>query len=344
MLIGLLATVVGIAVLSRAADEFVGGAAGLASMLKVPPIVIGAVVVGFGTSTPEMVVSGIAATQGDDDLGIGNIIGSNIANLSLILGAAALLVALRIDSSVLRREAPLATGSVIVFVLVLQGGISFVEGLLLLAFMVVGLYLLLTGGNGNAALMTELEEELHDGDGEHDGPIGPLLVTTIIGLVGTVGGAWVLVWGATEVAAALGFNNGFVGLTLVAVGTSLPELVTAATAARSGHDELIVGNLLGSNIFNSLAVGAVLGLVGPGPLEDENLAGIATYAMVAVVLLAALFLLTSGKIVRWQAIVLLSIYLATMPLTASTEDDCEPDADRATAAEACDDPVASSSG
>ncbi|MGH1505691.1 MAG: calcium/sodium antiporter [Acidimicrobiales bacterium] len=319
MLLGLLAAVAGAAILSQAADKFVDGAASIAHLLKVSPIVIGAVIIGFGTSAPEMLVSGIAAAGGDGDLGIGNIIGSNIANLSLILGAAALLVALRIDSSVLRREAPLATGSVIVFVLVLQGGISFVEGLLLLAFMVVGLYLLLTGGNGNAALMTELEEELHDGDGEHDGPIGPLLVTTIIGLVGTVGGAWVLVWGATEVAAALGFNNGFVGLTLVAVGTSLPELVTAATAARSGHDELIVGNLLGSNIFNSLGVGAVVGLLGDGVLQDESLAGADSYFMLAVCIGVFILMWVREPIDRPEGVALLIAFGAFLVVTYLAE-------------------------
>ncbi len=310
MLIGLLATVVGIAVLSRAADEFVGGAAGLASMLKVPPIVIGAVVVGFGTSAPEMVVSGIAATQGDDDLGIGNIIGSNIANLSLILGAAALLIALRIDSSVLRREAPLATGGAVVFALLLQGGISRLEGLALLVFMFVGLYLLISQTGPNTALVDEVTEDL-----DEDASVGGAALRTIIGLVATVGGAYVLVWGATGVADELGFNDGFVGVTLVAIGTSLPELVTAVAAAKAGHDELIVGNLLGSNLFNSLAVGAVVGLLGDGTVSDPSLVGSDLYVMLAVCIGVFVLMFARRTIGRFEGGVLLAVFVGFLILT-----------------------------
>ncbi len=312
MVLGLIAAIVGAAVLSQAADKFVDGAASIAHLLKVSPIVIGAVIIGFGTSAPEMLVSGIAAAGGDGDLGVGNIIGSNIANLSLILGAAALLVTLRIDSSVLRREAPLATVSTILFVIVLQGGISFSEGLLLVLFMAIGLYLLLTGGNGNTALLAELEEEIEE---DEPGSVGPLILTTVIGLVGTVGGAWVLVWGATEVADALGFNDGFVGLTLVAVGTSLPELVTAVTAARSGHDELIVGNLLGSNIFNSLGVGAVVGLVGDGVLRDASLAGVDSWFMLAVCIGVFVLMWIRQPIDTPEGVVLLVAFAAFLVVT-----------------------------
>ena len=122
------ALVAGIALLAKAADEFVEGAARLAVMLKISPIVVGAVIVGFGTSAPEMVVSGIVAAQGDDDLGIGNIIGSNLANLSLILGAAALIVPLTIDSRVLKKEMPLATGAAILFAVLVQNGLSVLDG------------------------------------------------------------------------------------------------------------------------------------------------------------------------------------------------------------------------
>lgn len=124
---------------------------------------------------------------------------------------------------------------------------------------------------------------------------------------------------------------------MVALGTSLPEMVTAVVAARKGETDLIIGNLLGSNIFNSLAVGAVLGFLGPGPLEDENLAGLATYVMVIVVVISAAFLLSAGKIVRWQAILLLAIYFTTMPLTVSTEPDC----DSTDGAEDCQQAIAS---
>ncbi len=310
MLFGLLATLAGIAVLSKAADEFVDGAAGLAKLLKVSPIVIGAVVVGFGTSAPEMVVSGIAATQGDDDLGIGNIIGSNIANLSLILGAAALMIPLTIDSSVLRRQAPLATGAALMFALLLQGGIAQREGLVLLLFMFVGLYLLMSQTGPNMALVDEVGD-----DDDDPGTVASAAMRTLVGLVATVAGAWVLVWGATTVADELGFNDGFVGITLVAIGTSLPELVTAIAAARAGHDELIVGNLLGSNLFNSLAVGAVVGLLGDGTITDPSLDGADLLFMVIVCVSVFALMAARRTIGRIEGFVLLATFAAFLVLT-----------------------------
>lgn len=303
--------VVGIVLLSFAADKFVDGAASIAAKLEISPVVVGALIIGFGTSLPEMLVSGLAATQGDADLGVGNVVGSNVANLTLVLGLGALVAVISSTPSIQKRELPLCVGSVLLFAVLVQGGFERWEGIVLLVVLIATLGLLLRGGNETEASGGEVSDE----------PISKLAVTTIVGLVGTVGGAWLLVDGALTVAEGLGLTGGFVGLTLVAIGTSLPEMVTAVVAARKGETQLIIGNLLGSNIFNSLAVGAVLGLLGPGPLQDANLAGLATIIMVAVVLLAAAFLFFGGKIVRWQAIVLLVLYLVTIPFTISTEEE-----------------------
>ncbi len=316
MLLGLLATAAGVALLSKSADEFVDGAAGIARLLRISPIVIGAVIIGFGTSAPEMLVSGIAAVKGDGDLGVGNIIGSNIANLSMILGAAALLIPLKIDSPVLRREAPLATAGAIVFVILLQGGLSLLDGIVLLIFMVVGIYLLVTSNGANSPLAQEVTDEVHAYRSTRSEAL-----RTIVGLIGTVGGAWVLVWGATTVADELGFNDGFVGLTLVAVGTSLPELVTAVAAARAGHDELIVGNLLGSNVFNSLGVGAVVGLLGDGALVDDSLAGIDSAMMLAVCTGVFGLMWIRRRVERLDGIVLLGVFAAFIVITYLGEAD-----------------------
>ncbi len=316
MLLGLLATAAGVALLSKSADEFVNGAAGIARLLRISPIVIGAVIIGFGTSAPEMLVSGIAAVKGDGDLGVGNIIGSNIANLSMILGAAALLIPLKIDSPVLRREAPLATAGAIVFVILLQGGLSLLDGIVLLIFMVVGIYLLVTSNGANSPLAQEVTDEVHAYRSTRSEAL-----RTIVGLIGTVGGAWVLVWGATTVADELGFNDGFVGLTLVAVGTSLPELVTAVAAARAGHDELIVGNLLGSNVFNSLGVGAVVGLLGDGALVDDSLAGIDSAMMLAVCTGVFGLMWIRRRVERLDGIVLLGVFAAFIVITYLGEAD-----------------------
>lgn len=305
-----LSLIVGVALLSKAADEFVEGAARLAVMLKISPIVVGAVIVGFGTSAPEMVVSGIAATGGDDDLGIGNVIGSNLANLSLILGAAALIVPLTIDSRVLKRELPLATGAAVLFAILVQGGISVTEGAIMLVVLAGALGALLVGDAGDESIVGEVEEMI---DGEHT--LGAEGLRTVLGLLGTVAGAWLLVWGATTLADELGINEGFVGVTLVAIGTSLPELVTAIAAARKNQTDLIVGNLLGSNLFNSLAVGAVVGFLGDGSVSDPSLTGLDLWFMLAVCLLGAVAMFTRAIIERAEGTLLLGVFIGFLIAT-----------------------------
>jgi len=320
VVLALILLVVGIVILTFAADHFVEGAVSVADVFNISPVVVGALVIGFGTSLPEMLVSGVAAVQGDADLGVGNVLGSNVANLTLVLGIAALIAVISIDTLTSRRELPLCVGSVLLFAVLVQDGFRRWEGVVLLVALVATLLWLLRNAH---------DHDLESPAQEHE-PKGAMAsgVRTVVGLTGTVGGAWLLVEGATSLADEVGLTGGFVGLSLVAIGTSLPEMVTAVVAARRGETDLIIGNLLGSNIFNSLAVGAVLGLLGPGPLEDNNLAGLATIIMISVVLIAAVFLYTGGRVVRWQAAALLLIYLGTMPFTISTTIDCaeEPEA------------------
>jgi len=315
VLVAVILLVVGIVILTIAADHFVEGAVSLASVFQISPVVVGALVIGFGTSLPEMLVSGVAALQGDADLGVGNVVGSNVANLTLVLGLAAIISVISMDKHTGRNELPLCVGSVLLFAVLVQGGFRFWEGIVLAVSLVAALLWLLTHSHS-------LDEDDDDDDGENE-TAGRSAIRTVLGLIGTVGGAWLLVEGGTSLADEIGLTGGFVGLTLVAIGTSLPEMVTAVVAARKGETDLIIGNLLGSNIFNSLAVGAVLGLLGPGPLEDKNLSGLATIIMVSVVLIAAAFLITGGRVVRWQAVALLLIYLAAMPFTISTTEDCD---------------------
>lgn len=305
------ALILGVVLLAKAADEFVEGAARLAVMLKISPIVVGAVIVGFGTSAPEMVVSGIAAGQGDDDLGIGNIIGSNLANLSLILGAAALIVPLTIDSRVLKKELPLATAAVVLFAVLVQNGLSVSDGLIFIVLLVAALLFLLFGGGGDETIVSEVQELVADGERTIVGES----TRTVLGLVGTVAGAWLLVWGATTLAQDLGINEGFVGVTLVAIGTSLPELVTAIAAARQNQTDLIVGNLLGSNLFNSLAVGAVVAFLGDGSVVDPSLTGLDLWFMLAVCLLAALAMSTRSVLERAEGTLLLGVFIGFLIAT-----------------------------
>lgn len=320
MLLAVVFLIAGIVILTFAADHFVEGAVSVADVFNISPVVVGALVIGFGTSLPEMLVSGVAAVQGDADLGVGNVVGSNVANLTLVLGLAALIAVISIDTVTSRRELPLCIGAVLLFAVLVQGGFRRWEGVVLAISLVATLLWLLRNAHDH-----DLESPIQEHEDQSAMVSG---IRTVLGLIGTVGGAWLLVEGGTSLADEVGLTGGFVGLTLVAIGTSLPEMVTAVVAARKGETDLIIGNLLGSNIFNSLAVGAVLGLLGPGPLEDNNLSGLATYIMISVVVIAALFLYTGGRVVRWQAAALLLLYLGTMPFTISTTVDCaeEPEA------------------
>ncbi|MDH3293497.1 MAG: sodium:calcium antiporter, partial [Acidimicrobiia bacterium] len=234
--VAIIQVAVGLWLLTRAADEFVEGAANVASTLRISPVVIGAVVVGFGTSAPELLVSGLAAWNGDVDLGVGNVVGSNVANLTLVLGAAALIVILRVSPGVLAREAPLSLLAVLLFAYFTTGGLGRIEGIILLVALASAMTWIVIGG------VTQLNEDHSLDEG---GPLGVQAIRTGVGLVGTVVGAQLLVWGASALADAAGVSGGFVGFTLVAIGTSLPELVTAVAAARKGETELILGNLLG---------------------------------------------------------------------------------------------------
>ena len=313
MLLAFLAAVIGIALLSKAADEFVEGAAAIAVALKISPVVVGAVIVGFGTSVPELLVSGISAVGGDTDVGVGNIIGSNIANLTLILGSAALLLPLGINTGVLRREAPLSTLSVLAFAGVLMGGsLIWWEGVLLLLGLAVSLIVILQAGRSESTERYEAEiSEFVDDDASVSGAA----IRTTLGLIGTVAGAWLLVWGAVTAADELGVSGGFIGITLVAVGTSLPELVTAVVAARKGEDDLIIGNLLGSNLFNSFAVGGTVAILGNGPIADATLATTENAFMVVVAVGALLAMVTRRRFSRIEGGLFLAAFVIFLVVT-----------------------------
>ncbi len=307
LLVALFEVAVGLWLLTKAADEFVEGAANVASALRISPVVIGAVVVGFGTSAPELLVSSLAAWNGDLDLGVGNVVGSNVANLTLVLGAAALIVLLRVTPSVLAREAPLSLLAVLLFAFFTTDGLERWEGLVLLVTLVGVLLWIIAGGRVDH----DASHSLDDG-----GPVSSQLVRTAIGLVGTIAGAQLLVWGASAIADAAGLSGGFVGFTLVAIGTSLPELVTAVAAARKNETEIILGNLLGSNIFNSLAVGGAIAVIRPDVIEDRELATVGVIGMALVAFIAWAFMVTRKRVHRLEAVVLLAIWLVSVVLMA----------------------------
>ncbi len=263
-----LAIIGGFALLMWSAERFVLGGSALARNLGVSPLIIGMVVMGFGTSLPEMLVSGIAAGNGNPALGIGNAIGSNIANVGLVLGVTALIVPLTVASGTLKREYPVLFGVMLLAgVLLWDGELSRLDGIVLFSgfFLVMG-WMVWQGMNGRKdgkdPLVAELETEI-----PADMSTGAALLWALLGLVILIASSRLLVWGAVEVAQSFGVSDLIIGLTIVAIGTSLPELAASVMSALKGEDDMAVGNVLGSNMFNLLAVLALPGLILPSTLD-----------------------------------------------------------------------------
>lgn len=310
MLLAIAGVVLGLILLTYASDQFVVGAARVAAALRISAIVIGAVVIGFGTSAPEIVVSGLAAGRGQVDLAVGNIIGSNIANLTLVLGVAALVAPIAVRSSTLKREAPLSLAAVVTFAILIQGGLGAIDGIILTVVLVGALAIILVSARGgDPALAGEVAEYLT----EARPPLRRELTRTVLALIAVVVAARVLVISATEIAQTLGLAEGFVGVTIVAIGTSLPELATAVQAARRRETDLIIGNLLGSNLFNAGAVGSIVAFAGPSVTLDPSLAGPAALLMVGIGFVAMVFMISGTRVARSEGIVLLVGYLVAVP-------------------------------
>ncbi len=314
MLLGLVYSIVGLAVLSLAADQFVRGAARLAVVLRMAPIVVGAIVVGFGTSAPEMLVSGVAAANGRLDIGVGNIVGSNVANISLVLGAASFVALVPVDRSVIRRDAAVSVAAVAMFALLVQGELNRLEGALMLVALCAWFVLILRGARttGREADMDDLSELV----GEDPPAVGIETLRTLVSLALVAGSAYILVEGAERIADEFNLSGGFVGYTMVAVGTSAPELVTAVAAARQRETDLLVGNLLGSNVFNSLAVGGVISLVGPGPVGDVTLQTLGSVMMVVICAVSWVAMAIGRRVTRIDGIVLLGLWVVSIALLA----------------------------
>jgi len=269
MLLAVVALVIGVALLIWGADRFVDGASSVAKNLRVPSMVIGLTIVSIGTSLPEMIVAAMAALDGNRDLGIGNVLGSNIANIGLVLGITALIVPLAVKSMTLRREMPiLFLVTAFAFALMADGELSFNDGLALMA----GLLMLM-------AWMTRLglkdrHDPLVEGFSEsipNDMSMAVSVMWFVIGLVVLIVSSRMVVWGAVEIAHYMGVSDLIIGLTIVAIGTSLPELVASVVSALKGEAELAIGNVIGSNMFNLLAVLAMPALIQPGEFASEAL-------------------------------------------------------------------------
>ena len=315
MVLNLIAVTAGIALLVVAADAFVIGAARLAIRLSITPVIVGAVIIGFGTSSPELLVGVLAAADGQVELAMGSVVGSNAANLTFVAGVAALVTPLVVTSRVLRRELPLAVAAAAVLAGVLLVDPGRVGGVVLIGAFALALWAMLRHEGGADEAIGREAEEFSAADRRVVGSLPQDVGRLLGGLLGTLAGAQALVWGAERLADDAGLSSGFVGLTLVALGTSLPEVATVVQAARRGEGELVVGNVLGSCLFNGLAIAGIVALIA-GTGAGDDIARVAAPATLVVTILAAISMGTGRTIRRAEGVALIATYVVLVALLA----------------------------
>ncbi|HJM27604.1 MAG: sodium:calcium antiporter [Acidimicrobiales bacterium] len=317
MLIDIISLVVGISVLVYSTEMLVDTSGRVAKELGVSIVVIGAVVVGFGTSLPEMAVSTMAATRNDLNLGTGNVVGSIIANLSLVAAGAALTGRIPIPQRILKTHLPISMNAVFWFCFFVQDDFQRYEGFILLGLLFASLGLMIRIDN-RASIISAGETEIplsKDQDSFQVGTQESLKfkseeMTKIgISLIGVLGSSYFITEGAMGLAVEWGVGTGFIGASLVAVGTSLPELVASIIAVRKGKPEIVIGAILGSNVFNGTAIGASMGIFGPGSVTETALTGWLTIGALSGITFLWIWKGLSGKPVgRVTAFLLLAIY------------------------------------
>ncbi|WP_417598330.1 calcium/sodium antiporter [Oceanospirillum sp.] len=297
------ALIIGLALLVWSADRFIAGAAATAKNLGMSPMLIGMTIVSIGTSAPEILVSAIAAIGGNPGLAVGNALGSNIANIGLVLGITALIAPLPINMKLMRKEIPLLLGiTLLAGAVMIDGQITLVDSLILVAALVLSLLWLFKGDSDS---MADQEEEIPDM------PQGKAIFWLLLGLALLVGSSRMLVWGAINIATSFGISDVIIGLTIVAIGTSLPELAASVASALKRHHEIALGNVVGSNIFNLLAVLPVPGFFATVVI-DPDVMGRDYLTMAGLTLLVAALIVImrkKGKLNRLEGGILSLIYI-----------------------------------
>ena len=309
MLLPIAAIIVGLLLLIWSADRFVDGAAATARHFGMPQLLIGIVIIGFGTSAPEMIVSAFSALNGNPGIALGNAYGSNITNIGLILGLTALVLPLAVNSQVLKQELP-----VLIFVTALSAFLIMDGDVLRLdAWILLGIFFIYMGwtiwtglSNRDDSLVHDVKEELQE---QEYMSLAKALMWVVIGLALLMGSSQLLVWGAVEIARYFGVSDLVVGLTIVAVGTSLPELASSIAAARKNEVDLAVGNIIGSNLFNTLAVVGLAGAIAPMQIEQEVFTRDMPVMSVLTVLLLVFGFGKKGQINRIKGLILLLAYI-----------------------------------
>ncbi len=309
MILNVLFILVGIVLVLWGADRLTDGAVAVAEKMKMPQIVIGLTIVAMGTSMPEFCVSLVSALKGTTDLAVGNIVGSNIFNTLLIVGVSAWVAPMTILKSTVRKDIPFALfASVILLIMCLDGNISRLDAGILFVLFLVFMYVTLKGAKTKDDDTTAKTNSIED----NKNPMATWLsiVWIIVGLACLIGGSNLFVEGATKVAEHIGVSEAVIGLTIVAGGTSLPELATSVVSARKGNSGIAIGNVLGSNVFNILAILGVTGVITPMHLQGITMLDLSM--MVVSTLLVWLFSFTKYKIARWEGIVLTIVFIGYM--------------------------------
>ena len=301
MYISILSLLIGFALLIWSADSFTDNGARIARIFNISPLIIGLLIFGFGTSAPEMLVSGLAAYDGHPELSIGNAFGSNIFNIGLVLAITAIIYPVIVEKSVLKKEwVFLFLSSLFVGFFLMDGFLSFLDGLILLALLFLFLFYVFNEskkGNNNDIQATE-----DSTDNQNKGRTWLLMLVSLIILVSS---ARLVVWGGTNLALAFGVSDLIIGLTVVALGTSLPELAVAISSALKKQHQMIIGNIIGSNLFNTLGVLAIPGLILPFQIPIELMSRDYIYMITLTILI--LVLSFKLKINRFGGIILLAI-------------------------------------
>lgn len=319
MILAVAAVAFGLLFLVLSADRFVEGSAATARHIGVPPLVIGMVIVGFGTSAPEMVVSAISAAQGNPGLALGNAYGSNIANIGLILGLTALISPIAVHSQVLRKELPVLLAITLLAAFQIHNGeITRTDAcVLLVLFALIMTWTVIQGVRQRGDRFSSLVQKESEA---YQMPLGRAEFWLVVGLLGLVLSSRTLVWGAVEIAEALEVSDLVIGLTIVAVGTSLPELASSLAAMHKGEHDIALGNVLGSNLFNTLAVVGIAGVIHPMAVAPEVLSrdclvmGLMTLALSVI----GCGFGRPGRINRFEGGVLLTCYVGYLAWLVST--------------------------
>jgi cation:H+ antiporter len=299
--------IIGLVILIVGGDYLVKGSSNIAFRLKLSPLVVGLTRVAFGTSAPELLISIQSALKGSPDIAVGNVVGSNICNLALVLGVTAVIYPVKVQSNSIKIDWPVTLGaSLLLYIISLDRYIGIYEGLMFVLILIVYLYLIIKQSR-KSILALEINKEENNIPESPQKPLWKDILFIVLGCVGLYYGSEWFVGSAKEITIQFGVEERVVGLTIVALGTSLPEMVTAAMASYKGHTDLALGNLMGSNIFNILSILGITGIIKKIHINDQILS-IDMWWMIAITIMILPLMIMRREVGRVDGIILLLVY------------------------------------